>query len=78
MSVSVTNRRSSYFNITLDICDSPDNVVGVYRLQVANQFGMDSSAAIEIQGKTDMGSYLLYIICRWAASQRISMIILMV
>ena len=54
MSVSVSNRRSSYFNITLDICDSPDNIAGVYTLQVANEFGMDSSAAIEIQGKTDI------------------------
>ena len=62
MSVSVTNRQSSYFDITFDICDSPDNIVGVYTLQVANQFGMDSASAIIIQGKTDMSSYLLYII----------------
>ena len=50
MTVSITNRYTSYFDITLSICDSPDNIVGVYTLQVANQFGIDS-AELEVQGE---------------------------
>ena len=51
MTVSVANRYTSHFDITLDICDSPDNIVGVYTLQVTNEFGMDS-AELEVQGET--------------------------
>ena len=50
MTVSVTIRYASYYDIILYICDSPDNIVGVYTLQVANQFGMDS-AELEVQGE---------------------------
>ena len=53
MTVSLNDRWSSYFDIFLDICDSPDDIVGVYTFQVANEFGM-SSAGIVIEGETEV------------------------
>ena len=53
MTVSVTNRQHSYFDITLTVTyDSPDEEIGsYYTCQTANNFGMDSER-IEFQGKT--------------------------
>ena len=50
MTISITQRYTSYYDIALSLCDSPDNIVGVYTLQVANQFGMDS-AELEVLGE---------------------------
>ena len=51
MTVSVTNRRHSYFDIALSITyDSPDSVIGTYTCQTANNFGIDSEK-IEFQGE---------------------------
>ena len=44
MSVRVTNRQSSYFEIALKICDSPDNIVGNYRCEVGNRLGNDAQS----------------------------------
>ena len=44
MSVRVTNRQSSYFEIALKICDSPDNIVGNYRCEVGNRLGNDTQS----------------------------------
>ena len=47
MTVSVNNRRSSYFDITLTIIyDFPDSVVGTYTCQIANDI-----KRIEFQGE---------------------------
>ena len=46
MTVSVTNRRSSYFVITLNICDIPDSIIGNYMCQIGNV-----SEEIEVQGE---------------------------
>ena len=49
MSTRITSRRSSYTDITLKICDTPENTIGVYTCQVGNKFGNDSET-IEIKG----------------------------
>ncbi len=49
MSVSVTNRQSSYFDITLTICDSPANIAGEYSCEVGNRLGSDTQN-ITLQG----------------------------
>lgn len=49
LNVSVTNRRSSYFDITLTVCDSPSDVVGNYTCEIGNEFG-NSSKSYAIQG----------------------------
>ena len=53
MTVSVTNRQLSYFDITLTITyDSPNEEIGTYyTCQTANNFGMDSEI-VEFQGET--------------------------
>ena len=56
---SCTNRPSTYFTITLNICDSPDNIVGNYMCQVANNFGINS-AEIQVQGETYVPSYIVF------------------
>lgn len=43
MNVRVTNRLSSDFDITLDICDSPDDIVGRYKCEVGNRLGNDTT-----------------------------------
>ena len=42
MIVTVTDRRNSYFDISLNICDSPDAIAGRYRCEVGNNLGHDS------------------------------------
>ena len=42
MTVNVTNRTSSYFEVTLNICDSPDAIAGRYICEVENNLGHDS------------------------------------
>ena len=39
MSVTVTDRHNSYFDITLKVCDTP--MVGTYKCEAGNRFGMD-------------------------------------
>ena len=39
MAVTVTDRQNSEFNITLNICDSPDAIVGTYKCEVRNRLG---------------------------------------
>ena len=59
MTVSVTNRRLSYFEITLTIiCDSPDNIGDIYTCLIANEFGMDSEE-LEVQGEERVAIYIL-------------------
>ena len=50
MSTRITSRRSSYTDITLKICDNPENTIGVYTCRVGNKFGSDSET-IEIKGE---------------------------
>jgi hypothetical protein len=52
MSVRVTNRRNSYFDINLDICDSPGAIAGTYRCEVSNKLGSDSANST-IEGNDD-------------------------
>ena len=54
--ISVTNRQLSYFEITLTICDSPDNIGGIYTCLIANELGMDSEE-IEVQGEERVAIY---------------------
>ena len=42
MAVTVTDRRNSYFDVTLNICQSPATVVGTYRCRAGNRLGDDS------------------------------------
>ena len=42
MSVSVTNRHNSYFDITLTVCDLPEIMAGVYKCEAGNRRGMDT------------------------------------
>ena len=44
MSVRVTNRQNSYFEIALQIYNSLDNIVGNYRCEVANRLGNDTQS----------------------------------
>ena len=37
-----TDRRNSYFDITLNICDSPDVIAGQYRCEAGSRLGLDS------------------------------------
>ena len=67
MTVSVTDRQLSYFDITLTITyDFPDEEIGTYyTCQIANNFGMDSER-IEFQGETCMSIQILkknHLIC---------------
>ena len=52
MDVNVTssNRRNSYYESTLSICDIPDAIVGEYTCEVNNALGNDSEA-YAVQGK---------------------------
>ena len=51
MTIFVTNRQSSYFEITLVIiCDSPGNIGDIYTCLIANELGMDYEE-IEVQGE---------------------------
>ena len=34
MNTEVTNKRSSYFDIIITICDSPENIIGNYALEI--------------------------------------------
>ena len=51
MSVRVTNRQSSYFETSLTVCDSPDNVIGTYTCEVSNRLGRDTES-YTVRGKT--------------------------
>ena len=41
MSVSVTNRHNSRFNIQLIVCGTVENMVGTYKCEAGNRHGMD-------------------------------------
>ena len=43
MSVRVTDRHNSYFEITLTICGSPNDMAGTYMCEAGNEFGSDSA-----------------------------------
>ena len=51
MTLTVTNRGSSYFVSTLSINDDPDHVIGNYTVIVGNKFGQSTSSTISIEGK---------------------------
>ena len=44
MSVRLTNRMSSYFEIALQISNSLDDIVGNYRCEVGNTLGNDTQS----------------------------------
>ena len=57
MTISVTNRRSSYFDITLNICDIPDSIIGNYMCQVGNV-----SEEVEVKGEHPCAFYAWHIL----------------
>ena len=57
MTISVTNRRSSYFVITLNICDIPANIIGNYTCQIGNV-----SEEIEVKGEHPCAFYAWHIL----------------
>ena len=51
MSVRMTNRVYSYFETSLTVCDSPDNIIGTYTCEVSNRLGRDTES-YTVRGKT--------------------------
>ncbi len=49
METTITNRRSSYYSIIFSICDTPENIIGEYSVEIENQFGVDNDT-IYIEG----------------------------
>ena len=50
MGTTITNRRNSYYSIIFSICDTPENIIGEYTLEIENQFGLDNDT-IYIEGR---------------------------
>ena len=50
MSVRVTSRSRSYFETSLTVCDSPDNIIGTYTCEVSNRRGRDTES-YTVRGK---------------------------
>ncbi len=51
METTITNRRSSNYSIIFSIiCDTPENIIGEYTVEIGNQFGLDNDTIYIIEG----------------------------
>ena len=57
MSVVVTDRHNSYFDIRLTVCDNPENMVGTYKCEAGSRLGMDTET-YSVEGKN--ATFFLY------------------